>query len=90
MRIEGALEGEVALAGSFVVGKGGHVVGPVQATEVTIEGLVTGNVAATKSVSVREGGQLQGDVRASNLSVEEGASISGMVDMIFDDGSRAP
>lgn len=86
MRVEGVVEGEIALDGDVSIGVESSVVAPVSARSIEIEGELVGNVSATHDLSVRPGGRVRGDVRAARLAIDDGAVIDGMLDMTFDLG----
>lgn len=84
MRIEGVVEGEVALDGDVSLGGTSNVIAPVRGRSVEIEGELVGNVIAERDLTVRAGGRVRGDVRAARLAIDDGAIIDGMLDMAFD------
>lgn len=79
LRIDGHVEGRLSLAAGVVVGPSGQVVGDVEAREVVVEGTVRGNVLARERVRIAATGRVEGDVSAGRLAVDEGAQISGRV-----------
>jgi cytoskeletal protein CcmA (bactofilin family) len=79
LRIDGSVEGRLNLTAGVVVGPGGQVMGDIEAREVVVEGTVRGNVTARERVRIAASGRVEGDVTAGRLAVEEGAQISGRV-----------
>lgn len=89
--IDGRVEGTITLTDSkLTIGPSAHVDADVAARDVVILGVINGNVTATVRVELRKGGNLTGNVRAARLSIEEGALLSGKVELTQGDpaGSR--
>ncbi len=84
LRVDGDFDGEIELDGTLVVGVGGFVRGSVRAIDLVIEGNVEGPVQLSHALIVKEGGVMKGDARAATVTVDDGAVISGMVDMVFE------
>jgi cytoskeletal protein CcmA (bactofilin family) len=81
VRIEGALEGEVAVRGLVVIGETGKVqCEMLRANSVVVAGMVRGNITAEK-LEIRSTGRVWGDVVAVAFSTEEGAFLRGQVRM---------
>lgn len=82
LRIDGEIEGRISLPGAVVViGPKGRVTGDVQAREVVLEGTVRGNLLARERARIATTGKLEGDVTSERLVIEEGAHVSGRVDI---------
>jgi cytoskeletal protein CcmA (bactofilin family) len=82
LMIDGHVEGTITLTDSrLIVGSSARVDADVAARDVIILGLLNGNVNATGRVELRKGGNLTGDIRAARLSIEEGAFVSGKVEL---------
>jgi len=85
VRVYGALQGEVVLRGSLVVGEGGSVHGgAVEASDITVEGEVSGEVNAAGALVVLPTGTLQGRIRGRSIRVHEGATLACDFDCDFD------
>jgi cytoskeletal protein CcmA (bactofilin family) len=81
VRIEGALEGEIAIHGLVIVGETGRVTSEtVKAESVIVAGVVNGKIVAEK-LEIRATGRVYGDVRTKSFSTEEGAFLRGKVTM---------
>ena len=81
VRIEGALEGEVAVRGMVIVGETGRVTcETVKADTVIVAGAVNGKIKA-KKLEIRATGRVYGDVTVESFSTEEGAFLRGTVTM---------
>jgi cytoskeletal protein CcmA (bactofilin family) len=82
LRVDGEIEGRINLPGaSVVIGPKGRVTGDVEAREVVLEGTTRGNLTARERVRIATTGKLEGDVTAERLVIEEGAHVSGRVDV---------
>jgi cytoskeletal protein CcmA (bactofilin family) len=81
VRIEGALEGEVAVRGMIIVGETGRVTCQyLKADTVIVAGAVNGQIKAAK-LEIRSTGRVYGDVTVQSFSTEEGAFLRGKVTM---------
>jgi len=81
VRIEGALEGEVAVRGLVIVGETGKVTCDVlKAATVIVAGSVSGQILAEK-LEIRATGRVYGDVTIQSISTDEGAFLRGKVTM---------
>lgn len=83
LRVEGELEGDVALRGDLTVEDGGRLTSRVDAQEVTVRGAIEGDVRA-RSVHVEAGGRIRGDITSDAITIEEGAEIAGRLEAEFD------
>jgi cytoskeletal protein CcmA (bactofilin family) len=80
--IDGRVEGTITLTDSkLTIGPSAHVDADIAARDIVILGVINGNVTATVRVELRKGGNLTGNVRAARLSIEEGALLSGKVEL---------
>ena len=78
--IDGRVEGTITLTDNRVtVGRNGTVAANINAKEVVIMGKVNGNVECTDRLDIRGEGTLIGDVVTKRISVEDGAVMSGSV-----------
>jgi cytoskeletal protein CcmA (bactofilin family) len=57
------------------------VVGEIRARRIVVEGAIKGNLYALESVTLRSGAAVHGDVFAPRIVVEEGARLTGRIDM---------
>src|SRR5271163_1324723 len=82
LMIDGRVEGTITLTDSkLTIGPTARVDADVAARDVVILGVLNGNVTATVRVDLRKGGNLTGNIRAARLSIEEGALLSGKVEL---------
>jgi cytoskeletal protein CcmA (bactofilin family) len=86
LRVDGVLEGEVAIEGALAIGPEGTVSGAVHARNVEVSGELHGPVQAAEGVAIRAGGRVHGDVRARLIAIDDGASLHGGIEMDFDLG----
>ncbi|MGA7381832.1 MAG: polymer-forming cytoskeletal protein [Terriglobales bacterium] len=78
--IDGQVEGTITLADHRVtIGRNGSVAANISAKEVVIVGKVTGNIECSDRLDIRGEGTLIGDVVTQRISVEDGAVMSGKV-----------
>jgi cytoskeletal protein CcmA (bactofilin family) len=81
VRIEGALEGEVAVRGMVIIGETGKVTCEVlKAGTVIVAGSISGQIVAEK-LEIRATGRVYGDVIIQSISTDEGAFLRGKVTM---------
>jgi cytoskeletal protein CcmA (bactofilin family) len=80
--IEGTVEGSVNLPDDRVtVGRNGRVSANIAAREIVVLGEVVGNCEASDHFDIRNEGSLCGDVAVSRISVEDGAFLTGSIDI---------
>jgi cytoskeletal protein CcmA (bactofilin family) len=90
--IDGHVEGTITLTDSrLTIGSTARVDADVAARDIVILGVLNGNVTAVARVDLRKGANMTGDIRAARLSIEEGALLSGKVELTQNDsaGGRA-
>jgi cytoskeletal protein CcmA (bactofilin family) len=81
VRIEGTMEGEIAMRGLVVVGETGKVTCKnLSADTVMVAGMVKGNVTCQK-LEIKATGRLWGDVTTSSFASEDGAFFRGQMRM---------
>ena len=81
LRIEGALEGDIALRGLLVIGETGRVTcQELRANSVIVAGAVRGDITAEK-VEIRSTGRVWGNVVTASFATEEGAFLRGQIRM---------
>jgi cytoskeletal protein CcmA (bactofilin family) len=81
LRIEGAVEGDIALRGLLVIGESGRVTcHELRANTVIVAGAVRGDITAEK-VEIRSTGRVWGNVVTASFATEEGAFLRGQIRM---------
>ena len=82
VHIEGKVEGSIALPHDRVtVGSNGRVSANIAAQDIVVLGEVLGSCNASDHLDIRRDGSLCGDVLVSRISVEDGAYLTGSIDI---------
>jgi cytoskeletal protein CcmA (bactofilin family) len=82
VHIEGKVEGTIELPDDRVtVGRNGRVSANIAAQDIVVLGEVLGSCTASDHLDIRSEGSLYGDVVVSRISVEEGAYLTGSIDI---------
>jgi cytoskeletal protein CcmA (bactofilin family) len=90
VNIEGKVEGSIELPEDRVtVGRNGRVSANIAAQNIVVLGEVLGSCTASDHLHIRSEGSLYGDVIVSRISVEEGAYLTGSVDIRREAAPRA-
>jgi cytoskeletal protein CcmA (bactofilin family) len=80
--VYGSVEGSInAPEHRVTIGKEGRVKADIRAREVVIMGEVCGNLDSRERVEIRSDGSLMGDLTTSRIYIEEGAVLSGSIDV---------
>jgi len=80
--VYGSVEGSITAPEHRVtVGKEGRVKANIRAREVVVMGDVCGNLDCRERVEIRADGSLMGDLSTSRIFIEEGAVLSGSIDV---------
>jgi cytoskeletal protein CcmA (bactofilin family) len=80
--IEGKVEGSINLPGDLVtVGRNGRVSAGIAARDIVVLGEVLGSCKASDHLDIRSEGSLYGDVVVARISVEDGAIVTGSIDI---------
>lgn len=87
LRVEGRIEGSIALTETLYVEPSGVVIAEVEARDVVVSGIIIGDVTALNCVTLNKGAKLIGNIRSPRLIIADGASFRGDVAM---DGEEAP
>jgi cytoskeletal protein CcmA (bactofilin family) len=78
--VDGQVEGTITFADHRVtIGRNGSVTANINAKEVVVMGKITGNIECSDRLDIRGEGTLIGDVVTQRISVEDGAVMSGKV-----------
>lgn len=81
IRIDGVFDGEVSNKGDLVIGDSGKVEAELQAKIITIAGYYAGALEAEGKLELKKTASVFGTFKTNDLIVEEGAAISGSIDM---------
>jgi cytoskeletal protein CcmA (bactofilin family) len=88
--IEGTVEGSVSLPEDRVtVGRNGRVSANITAREIVVHGEVVGDCEASDHFDIRSKGSLCGDLVVSRISVEDGAFLTGSIDIQRESATEA-
>ena len=88
--VEGKVEGSINLPGDHVtVGRNGRVSASIAARDIVVLGAVLGSCEASDHLDIRSEGSLYGDVLVSRISVEDGAFLTGSIDIRRDSALEA-
>lgn len=79
--IQGQVEGSILHTRSLTIGAQGRMHGDIRARRIVVEGTVDGNLYALEGVTLRSGSTVRGDLFAPRVAVDEGARLSGRIDM---------
>ena len=90
VRIDGAVEGEIAAQESVVIGESAKVKAQLTADSVIITGEVTGDIIARRRVEIRAPGKLYGNITTPSLVIHDGVVFEGRCSMGANDaGAKA-
>lgn len=81
IRIDGEAEGIITNKGDIIIGESGRVTVELKARNVTIAGHYEGDLDAEGKLELKKTATAVGTFRANGLIVEEGAVVSGSMDM---------
>lgn len=88
LRIDGRAEGDIFNKGDVIIGESGHVVTGLKARNVTIAGHYEGELIAEGKLELKRSALVAGTFKTNGLIIEDGAVISGNVEMKNKDGSE--
>ena len=75
LRVEGSLNGDVAIGGALEIAPGAAVEGDVSATSLDVAGRLHGDVSCKGAIFVREGADVRGDLSGSSVTIEPGSRV---------------
>jgi len=87
LRVDGDVEGQVAVTEGLVVGPSGVVKADVSADSAVVTGRIYGQVRVRGKVQLLKGARLEGDVHSSSFQIEDGAVFQG--NCIMGEAARA-
>lgn len=82
VRVDGEFEGELVTKGRLVVGPNGVVAGSIRCKQCEVEGKLDGDVVVEELLSLKSGAKIEGDIKYGQLSVEEGAVVTGSLQLV--------
>jgi cytoskeletal protein CcmA (bactofilin family) len=77
LRIEGTVEGDIALTGDLTIVEGARASSNVDARAVSVAGELEGDVRAQGLVRIEGGARVQGDIQGELVAIDEGAEFTG-------------
>ena len=81
IRVDGRVDGGIAVAGDAIIGESGIIVGDIKARSLVVAGTVNGNVEVEGNLSIHATGQLISDVKVRSLNIADGGVFKGQSDM---------
>ena len=80
IKIEGHIQGNLAIDGSVIIGEKGTVQGDVRCADLVIFGRLEGNISA-RQLQLKQSAHIQGNIEAQTLQIDPGAIYQGSVTM---------
>jgi cytoskeletal protein CcmA (bactofilin family) len=81
VRLDGRMDGKIAVSERLTVGSSGVLNADVDAGEVVIMGTVEGTIRAHRRLELRKGAKVVGDIASPILIIEEGVHFHGSCNM---------
>ncbi len=81
VRIDGRFSGEITSENTLIVGESGEIEAEIRSKTVVVSGTVNGNVIAEAKVVLNKTARINGDIQTPSIVVEEGAMITGKINM---------
>lgn len=88
IRIDGLVEGHIAVSGDLFLGERGKVIGNISAQNVIISGKVAGDIKTQGRIEIMTTGIVQGDVACEALIIDEGGILQGC--SVMSEAKRTP
>jgi cytoskeletal protein CcmA (bactofilin family) len=82
LRVDGTFEGELETKGRLVIGAAGSVSGTIRCAQCEVEGRLDGEVVVEELLAMKAGSRIEGEVKYGQLSVEEGAVVTGTLQLV--------
>ena len=80
IRIDGKLEGNVALKQGIILGEKADVTGNIESEYVIVYGHITGNIKS-KELLIKTDGKVDGDIYTEAIEIEMGGEYNGKLQM---------
>ncbi len=90
VRLDGCVNGNVSVKGTFIVGAAGSVNGNIDASMAVIGGEIMGNITTSVKVELTSTARVIGDITTSGIVIDEKAIFQGRCDMNQDASSKRP
>lgn len=75
------MSGEIVAMSDVLIGNDANIIGDITASNVKVKGVVSGNVRASGRVELTRTSSLYGDITCAAIKVDEGAVISGRIEI---------
>lgn len=82
IRIDGEFDGNLETQGRLVIGERGQVTGTIRCKQCEVEGKLDGEVVVEELLALKGSSRVEGDVKYGQLSVEEGAVVTGTLQLV--------
>jgi cytoskeletal protein CcmA (bactofilin family) len=89
LRLQGKFEGRINTPGRLHIAKEARMQADVEAGAIIVEGDVKGNLVASDKIELKNSARYEGDLTAGKLVVDEGASLTGHVQVGPDAAKRS-
>jgi len=89
VRIDGRFSGEITSENTLIVGESGEIEAEIRSKNVVVSGTVNGNVIADAKVVLHKTARIKGDIQTPSIVVEEGAMITGKINMGGSSGRKS-
>lgn len=80
-RIDGMVQGDVAVEETLILGASGKITGNVQAASIMVGGNVQGDLYAKEKIEISATGKVAGNIRTKKLIIDENAVFQGNCNM---------
>jgi len=87
IRIDGTVDGEIVNKGDLIIGESGKLDADLKARNITIAGQYSGVLEAEGKLELKKTASAVGVFKANDLLIEEGAVISGNMEMKLKEGT---
>jgi len=81
VRIDGRFSGEITSENTLIVGESGEIDAEIRSKTIVVSGTVNGNLIAEAKVVLHKSARINGDIQTPSIVVEEGAMITGKINM---------
>lgn len=90
VRVDGTINGNVAVSGTLIVGVAGCIVGDIDAKTIVVGGEVNGNLNAPEKIELTSTAKVIGDIVTATIVIDEKAIFQGNCNMNQDVSGKRP
>ena len=76
-RLDGIYRGEIAAAGSLVIGATAQIESDMRVSSIVVGGSIKGSIQAEAKIEIAASGRVYGDIQAPNIMIHPGAIFQG-------------